>query len=139
MPAALSVGSTLGGLLYGRRTWPGGTTAQLAAAAGGFAAGWLPLLADPAPAAAVTCAALPGLFLAPLLAAAFTTVDALAPAEESTEASAWLIASIGLGQAAGAALTSATGPPAVAVIPLTGAVAAVALVHRCRRLLAPDP
>ncbi|WP_051812155.1 MFS transporter [Kitasatospora sp. MBT63] len=131
MPAALSIGSLLGGLAYGRHAWPGAPARHLVAASVGFAAGWLPLLPDPAPAVAVLGAVLPGTFLAPLLTAAFLTVDRLAPEGESTEAFAWLIACIGVGQAAGTALTSlAAGPLLVAAVPLAGAACALWLLHR---------
>ncbi|WP_441247368.1 MFS transporter [Kitasatospora sp. McL0602] len=138
IPAALSIGSTAGGLVYGRRTWPGSPTTHLLTATTGFALGWLPLLPGPAPAVAVACAALPGLFLAPLLTAGFLTVDALAPEGESTEAFAWLIACIGVGQSVGTALdslASAAGPLACAAIPLAGATAALTLLHRSRQRL----
>ncbi|MEU8928059.1 MFS transporter [Kitasatospora sp. NPDC048545] len=133
MPAALSLGSMLGGLAYGRHAWPGTPTRHLVAASIGFAAGWLPLLPDPAPAVAVLGAVLPGTFLAPLLTAAFLTVDRLAPYGESTEAFAWLIACIGVGQAAGTALVSlaaTAGPLLVAAVPLAGAAFALWLLHR---------
>ncbi|MGW3041209.1 MFS transporter [Kitasatospora sp. NPDC001159] len=133
MPAALSLGSMLGGLVYGRRAWPGAPAKHLVAASIGFAAGWLPLLPDPAPAVAVLGAVLPGTFLAPLLTAAFLTVDRLAPEGEATEAFAWLIACIGVGQAAGTALASfadAAGPLLVAAVPLAGAATALWLLHR---------
>ncbi|MFB7128243.1 MFS transporter [Kitasatospora sp. NPDC056273] len=132
MPAALSIGSMLGGLAYGRHAWPGAPAKHLVAASIGFAAGWLPLLLpDPAPAVAVLGAVLPGTFLAPLLTAAFLTVDRLAPHGESTEAFAWLIACIGVGQAAGTALASlTTAPLLVAAVPLAGAAFALWLLHR---------
>ncbi|MFE3874878.1 MFS transporter [Kitasatospora sp. NPDC059146] len=131
MPAALSIGSMLGGLAYGRHAWPGAPTRHLVAASVGFAAGWLPLLPDPAPTVAVLGAVLPGTFLAPLLTAAFLTVDRLAPEGESTEAFAWLIACIGIGQAAGTALASlAAVPLLVAAVPLAGAAFALWLLHR---------
>ncbi|MFE4972857.1 MFS transporter [Kitasatospora sp. NPDC056651] len=131
MPAALSIGSMLGGLAYGRRAWPGAPAKHLVAASIGFAAGWLPLLPDPAPAVAVLGAVLPGTFLAPLLTAASLTVDRLAPQGESTEAFAWLIACIGVGQAAGTALASlTTSPLLVAAVPLAGAAFALWLLHR---------
>ncbi|MFF3069194.1 MFS transporter [Kitasatospora sp. NPDC057936] len=131
MPAALSIGSMLGGLAYGRHVWPGAPARHLVAASVGFAAGWLPLLPDPAPAVAVLGAVLPGTFLAPLLTVAFLTVDRLVPEGESTEAFAWLIACIGVGQAAGTALASlASVPLLVAAVPLAGAAFALWLLHR---------
>ncbi|WP_181799135.1 MFS transporter [Kitasatospora acidiphila] len=133
MPAALSVGSMLGGLAYGRRAWAGAPARHLVAASLGFAAGWLPLLNDPVPAVAALVAVLPGTFLAPLLTAAFVTVERLAPDGETTEACAWLIASIGVGQAAGtglASLANSGGPLLVALVPLAGAYAALWLLRR---------
>ncbi|MEV0412407.1 hypothetical protein AB0I68_16785 [Streptomyces sp. NPDC050448] len=79
MPAALAVGSPIGGFLYGRRTWPGSPTRQLRAIGCGFAVGSLPTLADPAPALAITAAVLPGLFPAPRLVTGFHTLDFLVP------------------------------------------------------------
>ncbi|MEV4555740.1 MFS transporter [Kitasatospora sp. NPDC049285] len=138
VPAALSVGSTVGGLVYGRRTWPASALAHLVTATAGFAIGWLPLLPDPAPAVAVVCAVLPGLFLAPLLTASFVTVNALAPRGETTEAFAWLIAVVGTGQAAGtvlASLAATAGPLACAAVPLAAATTALGLLHRSRHQL----
>ncbi|MEE1786913.1 MFS transporter [Streptomyces sp. SP17BM10] len=138
MPAALSVGSMLGGLAYGRRAWPGSPARHLVAASIGFAAGWMVLLPDPVPAVAVLGAVLPGSFLAPLLTAAFLTVDRLSPEGESTEAFAWLIACIGVGQAAGtglASLASAAGPLLVSLVPLAGACVALWLLRRFNHLL----
>ncbi|MFD8783794.1 MFS transporter [Kitasatospora sp. NPDC059599] len=133
MPAALSIGSMLGGLAYGRHAWPGAPAKHLVAASIGFAAGWLPLLPDPEPAVAALGAVLPGTFLAPLLTASFLTVDRVGPEGESTEAFAWLIACIGIGQAAGTALASlaaTVGPHLLALLPLTGAAAALWLLRR---------
>ncbi|MFD8321396.1 MFS transporter [Kitasatospora purpeofusca] len=138
MPAALSVSSMLGGLAYGRRTWPGAPARHLVAASIGFAAGWLVLLPDPGPAAVVLGAVLPGSFLAPLLTAAFLTVEGLAPEGESTEAFAWLVACVGIGQAAGtglASFASAAGPLFVALVPFAGACSALWLLRRFQYLL----
>ncbi|QPP05183.1 MFS transporter [Streptomyces bathyalis] len=138
LPAALPAGTLLGGLLYACRTWPGSTPAHLAAGAAGFAIGWWPLLADPGPTAAVLLVAVPGVFLAPLLTSSFHAVHTLAPPGTTTEASAWLIAAIGIGQAAGTALaglTTNSGPLAIAALPAAGAAAAFALLRTGRRLL----
>ncbi|PSJ30418.1 hypothetical protein B7P34_02380 [Streptosporangium nondiastaticum] len=62
------------------------------------------------PIAATAFTALPGLFLTALITSAFLTVDGLAPAGTTVEAYAWLIASIGTGQAAGTALAGAVRP-----------------------------
>ncbi|MEJ8654799.1 MFS transporter [Streptomyces sp. MS1.AVA.3] len=104
MPAALAVGSLTGGLVYGQRGWTSPPGTQLLVAAGGILAALVPLLADPTPGLALPAALLPGLFLAPLLIIAFQALGHLTPPAMLGEASAWLIAALGLGQAAGTAL-----------------------------------
>ncbi|MFI1183584.1 MFS transporter [Streptomyces sp. NPDC020799] len=138
IPAALSTGSLVGGLLYGRRTWPGCVTTQLTVAAAAFAAGWLPLMTGPGPMTATAFTALPGLFLTALITSAFLTVDALAPVGTTTEAYAWLIASIGTGQSAGTALAGAlaTQPFSCSALPAAGAVACLAVLIGARRKIA---
>ncbi|MFF7438975.1 MFS transporter [Streptomyces sp. NPDC008122] len=130
LPAALSVGSLAGGALYSRRRWPGSLTAQLVVAASAFAGCWLPLLMNPGPTAAVAVSALPGLALPALVTSAFLTVDALAPAGTVTEAYAWLIAAIGVGQAAGTALAGqlTAHPQFGAGLPAAGAALTVAVL-----------
>ncbi|WP_157852268.1 hypothetical protein [Kitasatospora sp. NRRL B-11411] len=138
MPAALSFGSVLGDLAYGRRAWPGPPARHLVAASVGFAAGWTALLSDPVPAVALLGALLPGSFLAPLLAAAFQSVERLSPEGELAESSGWLVACVGVGQAAGTALTSlavAAGPLPAALVPLAGATGALWLLRRFHHLL----
>ncbi|MFJ2876526.1 hypothetical protein [Streptomyces sp. NPDC087298] len=79
LPAAFSAGSFLGGLVYGRRTWPGSTTRQLVFGSAAFLTGWLPLLALHNPYAATAAIALPGAFLTVVVACAYVTTDALTP------------------------------------------------------------
>ncbi|MCC3778740.1 MFS transporter [Streptomyces sp. UNOB3_S3] len=138
IPAALSTGSLVGGLLYSRRTWSGSVTTQLTVAAAAFAAGWLPLMTVPGPIAATAFTALPGLFLTALITSAFLTVDALAPAGTTTEAYAWLIASVGTGQAAGTALAGAlaTQPFTCSALPAAGAATCLAVLVGARRRIA---
>ncbi|MFJ8978773.1 MFS transporter [Streptomyces sp. NPDC102282] len=137
IPAALSIGSLVGGILYGRRRWPGRPSSQLVTAALLFAAAWVPLNLAPGPLAATAFTALPGLFLTALVTSAFLTVDALAPAGTRTEAYAWLIAAVGTGQAAGTALAGvlSTGPT-TAALPAAGAVACLGVLLGARRRLA---
>ncbi|AJT62522.1 hypothetical protein T261_0833 [Streptomyces lydicus] len=137
IPAALSTGSLAGGYLYGRRSWPGSLTSQLLTASALFAATWLPLTANPGPLAATTLTALPGLFLTALITSASLTVDALAAAGTTTEAYAWLIASVGIGQAAGTALAGfvAALPATGAVLPTAGAVLTLVVLAAARRQL----
>ncbi|MFI1765191.1 MFS transporter [Streptomyces sp. NPDC020800] len=139
IPAALAVGSLTGGLLYGRRAWPGSPAGQLLGAATGLCIGTLPILTVSGPIGAVTSALLPGVFLAPLLVASFSSLDHLAPRGTLGEASAWLIACLGLGQAAGTALAGAAGddgPLGPAAVTVTGAALAVLVFAATRRRLA---
>lgn len=139
IPASLSIGSLVGGVLYGRRTWPGRLRGQLLAAALLFALAWVPLCVGSGPYAATVLTALPGLFLTALVTSAFLTVDALAPAGTRTEAYAWLIAAVGTGQAAGTALAGAlSAHPYAAALPAAGATTClVVLLSTRRRLAAP--
>ncbi|KPI01979.1 hypothetical protein OK006_7827 [Actinobacteria bacterium OK006] len=98
IPAAFSTGSFLGGLVYGRRTWSRTTANRLIIASAAFLAGWLPLVTLPVPFAATAAITVPGAFLTVVVACAYVTTDALAPADRSSEAYAWLILSIGVGQ-----------------------------------------
>ncbi|MEU8649689.1 MFS transporter [Streptomyces sp. NPDC048737] len=119
LPASFSTGSFLGGLLYGRRHWNSTTISRLVTVAGAFVAGWLPLLFLPGPYAATVAVAVPGAFLTVVVACAYVTTDTLAPAARTSEAYAWLILSIGVGQSAGIALCGrlAEQPLATAVFP----------------------
>ncbi|WP_069630003.1 MFS transporter, partial [Streptomyces niveus] len=127
LPAAFSTGSFLGGLLYGYRTWPGSPTRQILLGTGGFLLGWLPLLALPTPFPATAAVFVPGAFLTVVVARAFTITDTLAPPTRTTEAYAWLILSIGVGQATGAVLAGrfADQPHALAALPAAGAILAL--------------
>lgn len=130
LPAAFSAGSFLGSLVYGRRTWPGSTTHQLIFGSAAFLAGWLvllPLLALHGPYAATAGVALPGAFLTVVVACAYVTTDALTPTGRTSEAYAWLICSIGVGQAAGTALAGRLADHALALAALPAAGAAFAL------------
>lgn len=139
LPAAFSTGSFLGGLVYARRTWPGTTTTQLISTSTLFLFGWLPLLADPGPRAAVVLAGVPGLFLTLIITNGFHTVDVLAPASRTTEAYAWLILSVGTGQAAGTALAGALShsPQVLAALPAAGAATALTVLIVARPKLGP--
>ncbi|MEW1632708.1 MFS transporter [Streptomyces sp. NPDC093801] len=139
LPAAFSTGSFLGGLIYARRAWPGTTTTQLLATSTLFLLGWLPLLAQPGPHTAIGLALVPGLFLTMVITCGFHTIDILAPASRTTEAYAWLILSVGVGQAAGTALagTLATHPHTLAALPAAGAATALAVLACARGRIGP--
>ncbi|MBD0688313.1 MFS transporter [Streptomyces sp. CBMA123] len=138
LPAALSLGSLIGGTAWARLRQPWPTGKALLAVGVGYACAFVALLMPEPPWLAVTASILPGLFLAPWLACAFLTCDALAPSGTATEAAAWLISVIGLGQAAGAAAAgqlSAFGHTTTAAVPLLGAALAAATLGAGRRRL----
>jgi MFS family permease len=139
IPAAFSTGAFLGGLIYGIRTWTGTTTRRLIIATAAFLAGWLPLLALPAPYAATAAVTVPGAFLTIVVACAYVTTDALTPAGRTSEAYAWLILAIGAGQSAGTALAGrlAEQPLASAALPAAGAAFALTVLLAARRRLGP--
>ncbi|MEV6676216.1 MFS transporter [Streptomyces erythrochromogenes] len=135
MPGAYAAGSLIGGLLYGRRPWPGTTTAHLLAGAAAFTLAWLPLLTLPGPRPAVALVLLPGLFLPVVITSAFLTADRLAPAGNLTETCAWMILALGVGTASGTALGGvlAAHPLAAATLPLAGAATALTVLATARR------
>ncbi|GAA2267094.1 MFS transporter [Kitasatospora cystarginea] len=134
LPAALSAGSVAGGILYTRSPWPLSLPRQLLAAAGGYAICVAPLLFTTVPQAAVAFSICPGLYLAPLLTCAFLLCDRLAPEGTATEAAAWLIAVIGVGQALGTAVAgrlAVHGTTAIATaVVLSAALTAAVLLPR---------
>ncbi|MGW2542733.1 MFS transporter [Kitasatospora sp. NPDC001574] len=140
LPAALAAGSLLGGIVYARSPWPMALPRQLLWAAGGYAICFAPLALTTSPALAVALSACPGLYLAPLLAVSFILSDRLAPPGTTTEAAAWMIAVIGVGQALGTALAGRLaehGPAAVAALPVLAAALAAAVVLARIDLLTP--
>ncbi|MDI3418598.1 MFS transporter [Streptomyces luteolus] len=139
IPAAFSTGSFLGGLVYGRRTWPRPAPDQLVIASIAFLAGWLLLAALPAPFAAIAAVVVPGAFLTVVVACAYVTTDALTPAGRTSEAYAWLILSIGAGQSSGTALAGrlAEEPLTSAALPAVGAAFALAVLLAARRRFRP--
>ncbi|WP_432137200.1 MFS transporter [Streptomyces sp. bgisy154] len=103
LPAVVSVGAAIGGLVYGTRSWPGSASGHLTVLCAVWAAGWLPLLAATGPATAVAAGLLPGAAMAPLLSAAYLITGHLAPDGTTTEAGALLVAALDIGCAVGTA------------------------------------
>ncbi|RPK69211.1 Major Facilitator Superfamily protein [Streptomyces sp. ADI96-02] len=138
VPAAFATGSLIGGLVYGRRTWCGTAVGQLLAAGAAFLAGWTPLLALHEPPSLTVAVAVPGAFLTVVVGCAYATTDDLAPRGRTSEAYAWLILSIGVGQAAGTALSGrlAGHPLASASLPALGAAFALTVLLTARPSLA---
>ncbi|MDX3075809.1 MFS transporter [Streptomyces sp. MI02-7b] len=105
LPAALSLAGVTGGLVYGRRAWPGSRTVQLQTLAALFALAWLPLLLmDPPPVLALALITVPGGLWLPLLTVGYQVVDDLAVPGTVTEAFGWLVAVVNVGLAVGTGL-----------------------------------
>jgi MFS family permease len=102
--AALALGSIIGGLIYGSRSWPGDLPARylvlllaLATLLG------LAALADGLPLFALALA-IAGLMVAPATTIVYSLLDRVAPRGTATEATTWMILGYAVGGAIGAAL-----------------------------------
>ncbi|MFC9485980.1 MFS transporter [Streptomyces hydrogenans] len=139
LPAAFSTGSFLGGLFFARLGRRAAPATQLVCTTALFAVGWLGLLVQPGPQAAIVAAALPGLFLTMVITCGFETIDALAPASRTTEAYSWLILAVGTGQAAGTVLASRLADHllGLSALPAASAVLAAAVFALSRPVLGP--
>ncbi|MFD5484012.1 MFS transporter [Streptomyces virginiae] len=139
LPAAFSTGSFVGGLLFARLARRAAPATQLSCTAVLFTVGWLALLTQPGPHAAIVAAALPGLFLTMVITCGFETIDALAPASRTTEAYSWLILAVGTGQAAGTVLAGALADHllCLSALPATGAAIATTVFVLSRPVLGP--
>ncbi|MEV0783779.1 hypothetical protein AB0I52_12515 [Streptomyces sp. NPDC050423] len=89
--------------------------------------------------AASVAVAVPGASLTVVVTRAYASTDALSPVVRTSEAYAWLILSIGVGQSAGTALAGhlAEQPLASAALPAAGAAVALAVLFAARRRLEP--
>jgi hypothetical protein len=138
--AALAVGSAVGGLAYGSRSWRVPIHTRLALLAGALAvllacAGASP--AVPVLALAVTAA---GVLVAPTLTTAYLLADETATEENRTRAGTWVNTAFNLGDAAGAAGAGLVvgGLPIPACFALAaGPLLLSALVPGARRTAAP--
>ncbi|MFF1420050.1 hypothetical protein [Streptomyces sp. NPDC058280] len=95
-----------------------------------FLAGWLPLLTLPGPHAATAAVVAPGAFFTVAVACAYMSTDAFTPTGRTSEAYAWLILSIGVGQAAGTALAGRLADHALAALPAATFALTVLLLAR---------
>ncbi|WP_369228540.1 MFS transporter (plasmid) [Streptomyces sp. R39] len=126
LPAALSVGAVIGGIVYGARTRTGPVYGHLLLLCAMWAAGWLPLMAATGPVTAVAACLVPGAAMAPLLSAAYILTAHSAPEGRATEAAALLVAALDIGCAAGTAAAAA--PLGLLLLPVGGAAALLLLV-----------
>ena len=104
----MSVGSALGGIVYGTRSWPFPLARQFAAMLALMAAGLALMSLDWGPWLFAAWSLLAGVVMAPALIAQSMLVARTARPEHSTEAFTWsasaLLAGVGLGLAAGGAI-----------------------------------
>jgi len=125
LPAVMSFGGLVGGLVYGARGWPGGPLTHLVLLAVCHVVAWVPMLWGLGAASSAVLVVLPGVCFSTLVCVACLVINSVAPTGTATEAFGWLIAAINLGIAAGSAAAGWTdGHYGVAL----GASAAAALV-----------
>jgi predicted MFS family arabinose efflux permease len=130
VPALYACGSLFGGLLYSARRWPGTAPARFLTATALLSATWLPVLFCADPWTAGLAAVLPGAALTPTLTCGQYLTQQLVPGQQA-EASAWLIAALGTGEAVGVSAAGhwpATWWPLVAA-GLAAQTLAIAQVH----------
>jgi len=99
-----ALGSVLGGLAYGSRSWPAPVERRMSALLGLLALGTAPIIFAWSIPAMGALLVITGLALAPLGSTQYALVDRLAPPGTTTEAYSWHIAATGIGFAAGSAL-----------------------------------
>ena len=142
--AAQAVGSLIGGLAYGSRTWrtPGARRLGLLSLA--LLVSNIPLVFTPSLAATFPLALLSGFALAPTVAVLYVLLDSVAPTGTATEATGWVLTSFvggaSLGTGLAGAAVHASGPHAGLAVGLGGAIlaAAVAWLWQSRIALAPS-
>ena len=99
-----ALGSVIGGLWYGSRSWRAPLERRLLILLGALALGAAPLAFAGSIAVMAALLLLTGLALAPVATAQYALVDRLAPAGTSTEAYSWEIVAGAVGFGAGSAL-----------------------------------
>jgi MFS family permease len=138
---ALAVGSLIGGLVYGTRSWGGSLAQRFLLLEALFGAGMAPLLLAGTIPVMVLLVGLAGLTLAPVTACVFALIEEVAPPGTTTEAFSWLFTANMTGAAAGAAAAGAlipsSGIRAALLLPIAGVGASFLLALARRRTLAP--
>ncbi len=103
--SAMALGSVLGGLWYGGRTWSRPIVARFLTLEAAFTVGLVPLLLMPDSMLAMgLLMGVAGLALAPSAAAGFLLIDRVAPPGTATEAYTWAVTANVTGSALGAAI-----------------------------------
>lgn len=137
--ALWGAGSLAGGVLAARRGAARDPARRLALLFAGLAAAHVPLLLVGAPAALAAALVLAGLGIAPAMAAANGSIDAVAPEGAITEAFTWLSTGIAAGLAAGGplagGLAEAVGPASAFLPAAVACWLAAAIAWRWRATL----
>jgi MFS family permease len=130
--ATLAIGSMLGGLLYGARSWRAPARRRFLWLLTAVSLGFLPIAFAWSVPALIALAAVAGLAVAPTIATVFALIDDVAPSGTATEAMTWILALYALGTAIGAAvagfLAGAHLHLAFAIPSISAALAAVAVL-----------
>jgi MFS family permease len=107
--AALAVGSIVGGLLYGTRTWAAPIDRRLLVLYGIFTATLVPLALAPSMATLSGLMLLAGLAVAPYVATQYRLLDLTAPPGTAAEAMNWVATTYAMGAAAGSVVAGLIG------------------------------
>ncbi|GAA2987715.1 MFS transporter [Streptosporangium longisporum] len=99
-----AAGALIGGLVYGSVRWPSPPPRRILPLTVGLAGGYALLCLVPSPPYMAALMLVTGLFLAPVLTAAFVMVGSLTPAGTVTEAFAWLVTLMTTGMALGSTI-----------------------------------
>ncbi|MFI6347723.1 MFS transporter [Streptomyces sp. NPDC050560] len=132
---ALSVGSAVGGVLYGARHWRLGDRARLSLLALALAAALAATGLAPGVWVLVAGAAATGLFVAPALSTAYLLADDAVPPAARTRAGTWVSTAFNAGSSAGTALVGLL----VEQAPLALCFALAAAPSACAALLSSGP
>jgi MFS family permease len=134
--AVWAIGSMLGGLWFGTRTWNASLPRQAQIAIGFLALAMAPGLINYSLAVSIAAAFVAGVAVAPSLITQFSLAERLVPPDRITEGITWAMSGITLGFAAGSALAGALidafGVRAGFCVSVIGAVVAFALAWAFR-------
>lgn len=120
-----AAGALTGGIIYGAIRWKGSSAGRLAPLAAGYTAAYGLLVLSSNVGVTIVLMYVTGLFLAPILAAAFAQVGALAPPGTTTEAFAWLVTLMTVGVSLGSAASGyLLGTGSLTRATLTGVISA---------------
>jgi len=138
---ALALGSLIGGLLYGSRTWRAPVARRYLLLIALLAGGMAPLVIAGAIPVMIVLMAFAGLTLAPGIACAYALIEDVSPPGTTTEAFSWTFTANMAGAAAGAALAGtviqSSGIRIALLIPVCGVALSFVLTFARRRSLTP--